>query len=221
MKKSIIGKKLGMTQIFTEKGLQIPITVVEAGPCVVCAKKNIERDGYNSVQLGFGKPNSKRIKKPLKVFFEKNNLEPKKILHEFRLDDCEKYNVGDIISLDIFSAGEYVDVTSKSKGKGWAGVIKRWNFRRLKESHGTGPVVRHGGSIGMCSNPSRVFKGKKMSGRLGGDRVTVQNLKIVKVDQGNNLIAIRGAIPGAKGCVVFIKNSVKARKQEVLSNAKT
>lgn len=211
MKKAIIGKKVGMTQIFDEKGVVIPVTVVEAGPCVIAQKKTAGKDGYEAVQMGFGDIKPKRLTKPLKGHFDKSDVAPKKYLREFRFDDVESKNVGDIIKVDIFAEGEKVDVVGTSKGKGYAGVIKRWNFRRLKESHGTGPTVRHGGSIGSCSDPSRVFKGKKMAGHLGAERVTVQNLQIVKVDIENNLIAIKGAIPGAKGSVVVIKDSVKTK----------
>lgn len=211
MKKAIIGKKVGMTQIFDEKGVVIPVTVVEAGPCVIVQKKTVGKDGYESVQMGFGDIKPKRLNKPLKGHFDKSDVAPKKYLREFRFDDVESRNVGDIVKVDVFSEGEKVDVVGTSKGKGYAGVIKRWNFRRLKESHGTGPTVRHGGSIGACSDPSRVFKGKKMAGHLGAERVTVQNLQVVKVDVENNLIAIKGAIPGAKGSVVVVRDSVKTK----------
>ena len=210
MKKAIIGKKIGMTQIFDENGKVIPVTVVQAGPCVVSQKKTVETDGYNALQIGYGDIRPKLVNKPLKGHFDKSDIAPKKTLREFRFADISAYNVGDIIKADVFESGEKVDVTGTSKGKGWAGVIKRWNFRRLKETHGSGPVVRKGGSIGACSDPSRVFKGKKMSGHLGAERVTVQNLAVVKVDVENNLIAIKGAVPGPKGGIVFIRNSVKA-----------
>ena len=210
MKKAILGKKIGMTQIFDENGKVIPVTVIEAGPCVVSQKKSVETDGYDAVQIGFGDARPKLVNKPMKGHFDKSNVAPKKILKECRFEDVSAFNVGDIIKSDIFSAGEKVDVIGTSKGKGYAGVIKRWNFGRLKETHGTGPTVRKGGSIGACSDPSRVFKGKKMSGHLGAERVTVQNLAVVKVDVENNLIAIKGAVPGPKGGIVFIRNSVKA-----------
>ena len=210
MKKAIIGKKIGMTQIFDENGKVIPVTVVQAGPCVISQKKTVETDGYNALQLGYGDIRPKLVNKPLKGHFDKSDIAPKKTLREFRFADISAYNVGDIIKADVFESGEKVDVTGTSKGKGWAGVIKRWNFRRLKETHGSGPVVRKGGSIGACSDPSRVFKGKKMSGHLGAERVTVQNLAVVKVDVENNLIAIKGAVPGPKGGIIFIRNSVKA-----------
>lgn len=210
MQKAIIGKKIGMTQIFDEKGNVVPVTVVEAGPCVVSQKKTIENDGYESVQIGFGDLKPHKVNKPMKGHFDKANVAPKRTLREFRFEDINAYNIGDIIKADTFAAGDKIDVTGTSKGKGYAGVIKRWNFRRLKESHGSGPVVRHGGSMGMCSDPSRVFKGKKMAGHLGAERVTVQNLKIVKVDAENNLIAIKGAIPGPNGGTVVLRDSVKA-----------
>ena len=210
MKKAIIGKKIGMTQIFDEKGNVIPVTVVEAGPCMVSQKKTVEKDGYAAIQMGYGNVKPNRLNKPLKGHFDKSNVAPKKVLREFRFDDAEALNVGDIIKADTFAEGDKIDVIGTSKGKGYAGVIKRWNFRRLKETHGTGPVVRHGGSIGACSDPSRVFKGKKMAGHLGAERVTVQNLKIVKVDAENNLIAIKGAVPGANGGIGLIRDSVKA-----------
>lgn len=210
MKKAILGKKIGMTQIFDEKGKVIPVTVVEAGPCVVSQKKTVETDGYNAVQIGFGDVRPKLVNKPMKGHFDKSDVAPKKVLRECRFEDISSYNVGDIIKADVFANGEKVDVVGTSKGKGYAGVIKRWNFGRLKETHGTGPVVRKGGSIGACSDPSRVFKGKKMSGHLGAERVTVQNLTVAKVDAENNLIAIKGAVPGPNGGIVMISDSVKA-----------
>lgn len=210
MKKGLIGKKLGMTQIFDEKGNVIPVTVVELGPCPVVQKKTAENDGYEAVQLGFGDEKVTRVNKPMKGHFEKANVAPKKVLREFRLEDTSALNVGDIVKADIFAAGEKVDVVGTSKGKGTAGAIKRWNFSRLKETHGTGPVARHAGSLGACSDPSRVFKGKKLAGHLGAERVTIQNLEVVKVDAENNLIAIKGAVPGPKKGIVMVVNSVKA-----------
>ena len=210
MQKSIIGKKIGMTQIFDEKGNVVPVTVIEAGPCVVVQKKTAENDGYEAVQVGFGDISAKAVTKPLKGHFDKADVAPKRTLREFRLEDCSSLNVGDIIKADIFAAGDHVDVVGTSKGKGYAGAIKRWNHARLKETHGTGPVARHAGSLGACSSPSRVFKGTKAAGHLGAERVTVQNLDVVKVDVENNLIAVRGAVPGAKGGIVIISNSVKA-----------
>ena len=210
MQKGIIGKKNGMTQIFNEAGKVVPVTVVEAGPCVVSQKKTVENDGYNSVQIGYGDLKPHKVNKPMGGHFKKADVAPKRTLREFRFEDIDAYNVGDIIKADAFSAGDKIDVTGTSKGKGYAGVIKRWNFQRLKESHGSGPVARHGGSIGACSDPSRVFKGRKMAGHLGAERVTVQNLEVVKVDAENNLIAIKGAIPGPNGGTVVIRDSVKA-----------
>lgn len=210
MKKGIIGKKIGMTQIFDEQGKVIPVTVVEAGPCVVAQKKTVENDGYASVQMGFGDLKAKKVKKPVKGHFAKADVAPKKTLREFRFDDPDAYKVGDLVKADVFEAGDRIDVTGTSKGKGYAGVIKRWNFQRLKESHGTGPVARHGGSNGANSSPSRVFPGMKMAGHLGAEQVTVQNLTVAKVDAENNLIAIRGAIPGPNGSIVVIRDSVKA-----------
>ena len=210
MQKALIGKKIGMTQIFNEKGKVVPVTVVEAGPCVVSQLKTVETDGYEAVQIGFGDIKPKHVTKPLQGHFKKADVAPKRILKEFRFDDCAAYELGQVIKADVFETGDKVDVTGKSKGKGYAGVIKRWNFARLKESHGTGPNARHGGSMGACSSPSRVWKGKKMAGHLGAERVTVQNLAVVKIDAEDNLIAIKGAIPGANGGYVVIKDSVKA-----------
>ena len=209
MKKGLIGRKVGMTQIFDEKGNVIPVTVVELGPCTVTQKKTVENDGYNAVQLGFEDKKVTRTNKPMKGHFDKANVAPKKVLKEFRLEDDSAINVGDILKADIFAAGEKVDVVGISKGKGTAGAIKRWNFSRLKETHGTGPVARHAGSLGACSDPSRVYKGKKLAGHLGAERVTIQNLDVVKVDAENNLIAIKGAIPGPKKGIVMVVNSVK------------
>ena len=162
MQKALIGKKIGMTQIFDETGKVVPVTVVEAGPCVVSMKKTVENDGYAAVQLGYGDVKPNKVTKPLQGHFAKADVAPKKTLKEFRFDDTDAYNVGDIVKVDTFAVGDKIDVTGTSKGKGTAGVIKRWNFHRLKETHGTGPCVRHGGSIGMCSSPSRVFKGNKV-----------------------------------------------------------
>ena len=210
MQKALIGKKIGMTQIFDEKGKVVPVTVVEAGPCVVSQLKTVETDGYTAVQVGFGDVKPKHVTKPLQGHFKKADVAPKRILKEFRFDDCSAFELGQIIKADVFETGDKVDVTGKSKGKGYAGVIKRWNFARLKESHGTGPNARHGGSMGACSSPSRVWKGKKMAGHLGAERVTVQNLTVVKIDAENNLLAIKGAVPGPNGGYVVIKDSVKA-----------
>ncbi len=206
MQKALIGKKIGMTQIFDEKGNVVPVTVVEAGPCVVSMRKTVESDGYEAVQLGFGDMKASKVTKPMQGHFKKADVAPKKVLKEFRFDDCNAYNVGDILKADLFEEGVKVDVTGTSKGKGYAGVIKRWNFGRLKETHGSGPVARHGGSMGACSSPSRVWKGKKMAGHLGAEKVTVKNLTVVKIDAENNLIAIKGAIPGANGGYVVIRD---------------
>ena len=213
MTKAIIGKKIGMTQIFDEQGKVIPVTVVEAGPCVVVQKKTVENDGYSAVQCGFGEIREKLVTKPLKGHFAKADVALKRTLKEFRLDDAENCNVGDVFKADIFAVGDIVDVTGTSKGKGFAGTIKRNNNHRLKETHGSGPVARQAGSMGACSSPSRIFKGKALPGQMGNEKVTVQNLEIVKVDAENNLIAIKGAIPGAKNSIVTIADGVKAKKK--------
>ncbi len=225
LEKAILGRKVGMTQIFDKSGNVVPVTVLNVGPCVVSQIKSRDKDGYDAVQLGFediklkyrrgarstkfkGKPIN--ITMPLQGHFLKNNVAPKKVLREFRPLDVSKYSVGNIIKADVFSVDERVDVVGTSKGKGYAGVIKRWNCRRLKESHGSGPVVRHAGSNGGCSDPSRVFKGKKLPGHLGSERVTVQNLRVVLVDAESNVMALKGAVPGPIGGIVLVKDSVKA-----------
>lgn len=210
MKKGLIGKKIGMTQIFDEAGNVIPVTVVEAGPCTVTQIKTVENDGYQAVQVGFGDVKVSRVNKPMKGHFDKADVAPKKTLKEFRFDSIDGIEVGNILKADTFEVGEIVDVKGTSKGHGTAGAIKRWNFSRLRMTHGTGPNHRHAGSLGACSSPSRVFKGKKMAGHYGHETVTVQNLKIAKVDAENNLIAIKGAIPGPKGGIVVIADAVKA-----------
>ena len=210
MKKGLIGKKIGMTQIFDEAGNVIPVTVVEAGPCTVTQIKTVENDGYQAVQVGFGDVKVSRVNKPMKGHFDKADVAPKKTLKEFRLESIDGIEVGNILKADTFEVGEIVDVKGTSKGNGTAGAIKRWNFSRLRMTHGTGPNHRHAGSLGACSSPSRVFKGKKMAGHYGHETVTVQNLKIAKVDPENNLIAIKGAIPGPKGGIVVIADAVKA-----------
>ena len=210
MKKGLIGRKIGMTQLFDENGKVIPVTVVEAGPCTVVQKKTIENDGYEAIQVGFGDVKVQRVNKPMAGHFKKADVAPKKVLKEFRLENIADVNVGDILKADTFAVGDKVDVVGTSKGKGTAGVIKRWNFSRLKETHGTGPVHRHGGSLGVI-DPARIFKGKKMAGHLGTEKVTVQNLDVVKVDVENNLIAIKGAIPGPKNGIVVIADSVKSK----------
>lgn len=210
MKKGLIGKKIGMTQIFDEAGKVIPVTVVEAGPCVVTQIKTMENDGYEAIQVGFGDVKVTRVNKPMKGHFDKADVAPKKTLKEFRLESIDGIEVGNILKADTFEVGEIVDVKGTSKGHGTAGAIKRWNFSRLRMTHGTGPNHRHAGSLGACSSPSRVFKGKKMAGHYGHETVTVQNLKVAKVDAENNLIAIKGAIPGPKGGIVVIADAVKA-----------
>ena len=210
MKKGLIGKKIGMTQIFDEAGNVIPVTVVEAGPCTVTQIKTVENDGYQAVQVGFGDVKVSRVNKPMKGHFDKADVAPKKTLKEFRLENIDGIEVGNILKADTFEVGEIVDVKGTSKGHGTAGAIKRWNFSRLRMTHGTGPNHRHAGSLGACSRPSRVFKGKKMAGHYGHETVTVQNLKIAKVDAENNLVAIKGAIPGPKGGIVVIADAVKA-----------
>ena len=210
MKKGLIGKKIGMTQIFDETGKVIPVTVVEAGPCAVTQIKTMENDGYEAIQVGFGDMKVSRVNKPMKGHFDKADVAPKKTLKEFRLESIDGIEVGSILKADIFEVGEIVDVKGTSKGHGTAGAIKRWNFSRLRMTHGTGPNHRHAGSLGACSSPSRVFKGKKMAGHYGHETVTVQNLTIAKIDAENNLIAIKGAIPGPKGGIVVIADAVKA-----------
>lgn len=209
MKKGIIGKKIGMTQIFDEAGNVVPVTVIEAGPCVVVQKKTTETDGYDSVQLGFEDIADKKLTKPVAGHFTKAGVAAKRHLKEFRLDDAKTMNVGDVVAADTFTAGDRVDVTGITKGRGYSGVIKRWNCHKLRMTHGVGPVHRQPGSMGANSSPSRIFKNKKMAGQYGNEQVTVQNLNVVRVDAEKNLIAVKGAIPGAKGGIVFIRNTVK------------
>ena len=209
MKKGIIGKKIGMTQIFDEIGNVIPVTVIQAGPCVVAQKKTVETDGYNAIQLGFSDVKEKHLTKADKGHFEKAGVAFKKHLKEFRLDDISAINVGDVITADTFAAGDKVDVTGMTKGRGYTGVIKRWNHHHLRMTHGTGPIHRQPGSMGVI-DPARIFKNKKMAGQYGNEQVTVLNLKVVKIDSEKNLIAVKGAIPGAKDGIVFIRDSVKA-----------
>ena len=209
MKKGIIGKKIGMTQIFDETGNMIPVTVIAAGPCVVTQKKTAEKDGYDAVQLGFGEVKEKHLTKPEKGHFDKAGVSYKKYLKEFRLDDCSAVNVGDTITAETFAAGEKVDVTGITKGHGYTGAIKRWNLHKLRMTHGVGPVHRQSGSMGVI-DPARIFKNKHMAGQDGNEQVTVQNLKVVKIDTERNLIAVKGAVPGAKDGIVFIRDSVKA-----------
>ena len=212
MTKAIIGKKIGMTQIFDEATNKvIPLTVVEAGPCVVVQKKTVENDGYSAVQLGFGDLREKLANKPIKGHFAKADVAVKRTLKEFRLDNAESVEVGTILKADSFEVGDIVDVCGTSKGKGFQGTIKKNNNSRLKETHGTGPVHRHAGSMGACSSPSRIYKGKQLPGHMGAERVTVQNLEIVKIDAENNLIAIKGAVPGPKNGIVTICDCVKKK----------
>ena len=209
MKKAILGIKLGMTQIFAEDGKENPVTVINAGPCVVVQSKTVENDGYNSVVVGFGDVREKSLNKPQKGIFAKANVAAKKYLREFRLEDASALNIGDEIKADTFDAGEKIDVSGISKGKGFAGPMKRWGLHRGPMAHGSG-YHRGSGSMGACSNPGRVMKGKKLPGHMGVVKVTVQNLEIVKVDTENNLILVKGAVPGNKGGLVTIRNSVKA-----------
>ena len=208
MNKAIIGKKLGMTQVFLADGTMVPVTVIQAGPCTVMQKKTVERDGYEAYQFGFEEVAERKLNKP-ELGHRKNGGFNAKYLHEFKLEGSA-LNVGDKVECDSFAEGELVDITGITKGHGFCGVIKRWNQHRLKETHGTGPVHREAGSMGACSSPSRIFKGKGMPGHMGAEQVTVQNLEIVKIDEENNLIAIKGAVPGPKGGIVCIIDSVKA-----------
>lgn len=209
MEKAILGRKLGMTQILEESGRAIPVTVIEAGPVSVVQKKEVERDGYSAVQVGFIDLKEKKVTKPLRGHFAKAKVTPKRYLREFRLNNTAELNVGDEIKVDIFKVGEKVDVTGISKGKGYAGTIKRWGIHRGPMSHGSG-YHRGPGSMGGASSPSRVFKGKKLPGHMGAERVTIQNLEIVKIDEQKNLMLVRGAVPGPKGGLLIIKNGVKA-----------
>ena len=211
MQKAIIAKKIGMTQIFAENGLLIPVTVLEAGPCVVTQKKTVENDGYEAIQVGFGEVKVNKVIKPMKGHFDKAGVEPKKVLKEFRLDDTSNYEVGAEIKADVFAAGDKVDVTGVSKGHGYQGPIKRHGQSRGPMAHGS-KYHRHAGSNGSCSTPSRVFKGKKMPGHMGGKKVTTQNLEVVRVDAEKNLLLVKGAVPGPKKSLVTIKESVKAGK---------
>lgn len=210
MKKGIIGKKLGMTQIFLEDGSVVPVTVIEAGPCTVAQKKTVDNDGYDAVQLAFGEVKEKRMTKAEIGHFKKAGVEVKKHLKEFRLEGASEMNVGDVVSADTFTAGEKVDITGITKGHGYSGAVKRWGHHILRMTHGTGPVHRQVGSMGANSSPSRVFKNKKMAGQYGNEKVTVLNLSVVKIDAEKNIIAVKGAVPGAKGGIVFIRDSVKA-----------
>ncbi len=210
MKKAIIGKKIGMTQIFDEIGNVIPVTVIEAGPCVVVQKKTTENDGYDAVQLGFGAVKEKHLTKAEIGHFKKAGVENKKHLKEFRLENAASMNVGDAITVDTFAAGEKVDITGTSKGHGYSGVVKRWGQHQMRMTHGNGPVHRHIGSVGSNSTPSRIFKNKHMPGQYGNVTSTVLNLEVVKIDAEKNIIAVKGAVPGSRGNIVFLRDSVKA-----------
>ena len=209
MQKAILGKKIGMTQIFTEDGLVIPVTVIEAGPVTVVQKKTVETDGYNAIQVGYVDAKDKALTKPEKGHFAKAGVANKRVLKEFRLEDDSAYNVGDEIKADVFAEGDKIDVTGISKGHGYAGTVKRWGTHRGPMTHGSG-YHRGVGSMGACSTPSRVMKNKRLPGHMGVEQVTVQNLDVVKVDAEKNIILVKGAVPGPKGGVVTIKNSVKA-----------
>ena len=209
MKTAIIGKKVGMTQIFDEAGKVVPVTVIEAGPCTVTGKMTKEKEGYEAVQLGYEDIAEKKLTKPEKGHLDKAGVAPKKYLREFNLENAAELNVGDIVKADTFQVGDFVDVTGTSKGHGYAGVIKRFGQGRTPTSHGGGPVHRHAGSMGSSTDPSRIFPGKKQAGHMGVDQVTVQNLDVVKVDPELNMIVVRGAIPGPKGGIVYIKSTVK------------
>lgn len=209
MHKAIIGKKVGMTQIFDETGKVIPCTVIEAGPCTVTQLKTVEKEGYAAVQMGFQDTIERKLTRAEQGHLKKASEALKKHLKEFRLDDCTLLNLGDVIRADVFAEGDCVDITGVSKGKGYAGVIKRFNASRGPMSHGAGPMHRHQGSMGACSDPSKIMKGKMMPGHMGAEQVTIQNLDVVKVDAEMNLIAVRGAVPGPKGGIVFLMNTVK------------
>lgn len=210
MKKGIIGKKLGMTQIFDEKGNVIPVTLIEAGPCVVSQKKTVENDGYEAVQLAFEDVREKLLTKPELGHLKKNGIAPKRHLKEFRLEDSASYTVGQVVTVETFAAGDKVDITGITKGRGFSGCVKRWGHHILRMTHGTGPIHRQCGSMGANSTPSRVYKNKKMAGQYGNEQVTILNLVAVKVDAEKNLIAVKGAVPGSKGGIVFLRDSVKA-----------
>ena len=212
MKKAIIGKKVGMTQIFDESGKVIPVTVVEAGPCVVTQKKTVETDGYTAVQLGFEDIKESKLTKPEAGHLKKAGVEAKKHLKEFKLEDAAEMNVGDVVKADTFAAGDWIDVTGISKGHGYQGVIKRHGAHRTDMTHGGGPVHRHAGSMGASSHQSRIFPGKIGAGQMGNEQVTIENLEVVKVDAELNMIVIKGAIPGPKGGLVYIRNTVKTHK---------
>ena len=219
MKKAIIGKKVGMTQIFDETGKVIPVTVIEAGPCTVVQKKTVEKEGYASVQMGFEEVPERKLTKPEQGHLAKAGVSNLKVLHEFRLDNADELNVGDVIKADTFAEGDKVDVTGVSKGKGYQGTVKRYGQGRTPMTHGGGPVHRHAGSMGPSADPARILPGKHQAGHMGDEQITVQNLDVVKVDSELNMIVIRGAIPGPKGGIVVIKNTVKNNKAKVGATA--
>lgn len=210
MEKAIIGKKLGMTQVFTDDGRVQPVTVIEAGPCYVTQIKTQQTDGYEAVQVAFGDIKAKNVNKCQTGAFKKAGVEPKRVMKEFKYNDISKFALGQVIKADIFAEGDVVDVTGTSKGHGFTGVIKRWNQHRLKMTHGVGPVHREVGSMGANSTPSRVMKGKKMPGHYGHETITVQNLKVVRVDADRNIILVKGSIPGPNESIVTIKSAAKA-----------
>lgn len=209
MKKAILGKKLGMTQIFTPDGLVVPVTVVEAGPCAVVRKKTIDKDGYEALVVAFNQTKENRLNKPQLGVLKKANIGPHKILREFKFEDASGFEIGSEIKADIFTEGDIVDVSGTTRGRGFTGTIQRWNAHRLKMTHGVGPVHREVGSMGANSTPSRVFKNKKMPGQYGAEKATIQNLEIVKVDSERNILLIKGCLPGPKGSIVTIKDAVK------------
>ena len=209
MKKAILGKKLGMTQIFTPDGLVVPVTVVEAGPCAVVRKKTIDKDGYEALVVAFNQTKENRLNKPQLGVLKKANIGPHKILREFKFEDASGFEIGSEIKADIFTEGDVVDVSGTTRGRGFTGTIQRWNAHRLKMTHGVGPVHREVGSMGANSTPSRVFKNKKMPGQYGAEKVTIQNLEVVKVDSERNILLIKGCLPGPKGSIVTIKEAVK------------
>lgn len=208
MKKALLGKKIGMTQIFSENGLVVPVTVIEAGPCYVTQVKTQNNDGYDAVQLAYSDIRESLVNKPQLGQFKKAEVTPKRFVKEFKLEG--EYKLGDVINCSVFAEGDLVDISGKSKGHGYTGTIKRWNFRRHRMTHGNGPVHRHPGSIGSNTYPAKVFKGKKLSGRYGNESVTIQNLTVVKVDLDRNILLVKGAVPGPKGSMVCIKEAVKA-----------
>ena len=213
MEKALLGTKLGMTQVFDQSGKVTPVTVIEAGPCTVVQKKTVDKDGYNAVVLAFGKVRENLKNKPELGLFKKAHVEAKKYLREFQLDGYDTLEVGNEIKCSVLAEGELVDVTGTSKGHGFSGIIKRWNARRLRMSHGTGPVHREVGGLSANSTPSRVFKNRKMPGQFGGDRVTKQNLKVVKIDEEKNIVMVKGSVPGAKGSLVIMQSAKKAPRK--------